>query len=468
MRQFDLPKIRRSRKSLLKWTTALVAGSIAAAIVVAITEPPGPGLDPDAASYLGAAQSLAQGRGYRIPISDWLTPDSTSALSHFPPGYPTAIALPIAFGFSPMNSARLVNAVAAFADVVLLTWLVATAVGLISAIALVLVLLAMPAFVEVHLSILSEPLFLACVTGTLAAMVGVSRRVDERSRLWRALIAGCAGAAAMLVRYAGAAMIVAVVLWVTAQPGSVRERTRRGLLAALPPLLLVGAWFVHVRQTSTGHAVRTLGAYGGVGETLRMGAATVVAWLVPLMSDQTLPGRGWIALAILVGTIALVRLGIGAARHRDGAAVIAAAATLAACYVVVLLASRLLADPDIPFDNRLLVPLFVLVAIIAGAAIRAWWQTARGWTRVICAAALLLWLGASLMVSADEVSWALENGEDFAQRQWTESPLLEWARANASQRTLYSNWPAAVVFHLHRASHELPREGDANLLRAFA
>jgi len=148
--------------------------------------------------------------------------------------------------------------------------------------------------------------------------------------------------------------------------------------------------------------------------------------------------------------------------------VIAAAATLAACYVVVLLASRLLADPDIPFDNRLLVPLFVLVAIIAGAAIRAWWEIARAWTRVICAAAVLLWLGASLVVSADEVSWALENGEDFAQRQWTESPLLEWARANASKRTLYSNWPAAVVFHLHRASHELPREGDANLLRAFA
>jgi hypothetical protein len=282
------------------------------------------------------------------------------------------------------------------------------------------------------------------------------------------MLAGGVGAAAMLVRYAGASVIVAVVLWMTAQPGSVRERARRGVVAALPSVLFVGVWFVHVHLTSAVHAVRTLGAYGGIGDTLRIGAATVVAWLVPLMSDQTLPGRGWIALAIIVATITLVRLGIAAPRQSDGGSIIAAAAMLAACYVAVLLASRLLADPDIPFDNRLLLPLFVLIAIIAAAAIRAWWQAARRWMRVVFAAALLVWMGASLMVSADEVSWALENGEDFAQRQWTESPLLQWARANASQRTLYSNWPAAAVFHLHRASHELPREGDADLLRAFA
>jgi len=468
VRQFDLPKESRRRKPLARWIIALVAGSIAAAIAIEITTPPGPGLDPDSASYLGAAESLAHGRGFRIPIADWLTRDSTSALAHFPPGYPTAIALPCALGVSPITSARIVNAAAAFVDIALLTWLVATDAGLVTAIVLVVAVLVMPAFLEVHLSVLSEPLFLACVVGALAAMIGVARQVDERSRLRSALLAGLAAALAMLVRYAGAAILAAVVLWMLVRPGSRSQRIRRAAAATLPPALLFGAWFVHVRLTSSAHAIRTMGAYGGLLESLRMGADTVVAWLVPLMSDQTLPARGWIALAMIATLIVLVRRGVGAARHSGGAIVIAAAGMLAACYVVVLVASRLLADPDIPFDNRLLVPFFVLLAIIVALAIHAWWRDARRWSRAVCGAVLLAWLGASLTVSLDEISWALENGEDFAQQQWVASPLLDWARANAAQRTLYSNWPAAIVFHLHRASHELPRGNDAGLLRAFA
>ena len=468
MTQFDLPKIRRSRKSLARWIAALVAGSIAAAIAVAITTPPGPGLDPDSASYLGAAESLVHGRGYRIPISDWLTRDSTSVLAHFPPGYPTAIALPRALGASLTTSARIVNAAAAFVDIALLTWLIATDAGVLTAIALVLALLVMPAFLEVHLSVLSEPLFLACVVGSLLAMLGFAREVDERSRLRCALLGGIAAALAMLVRYAGAAILAAVILWMLAQAGSRSQRIRRAAAAALPPALLFGAWLVHVRLAGAAHAIRTLRAYSGLLESLRMGADTAVAWLVPLMSDQTLPGRGWIALAMIAAAIVLVRRVVGAARHSGGATLIAAAATLAVCYVAVLVASRLLADPDIPFDNRLLVPLFVLVAIIVALAIHSWWRDAGRWSRVVCGAVLLVWLGASLTVSLDEISWALENGEDFAQQQWAASPLLDWARSNAAQRTLYSNWPAAVVFHLHRTSHELPRGGDAALLRAFA
>ena len=109
MRQSDIPKITRRRKYLARWTISIVAGGVAAGITLAVTRPPALGLDPDAASYLGAAQSLAEGRGYRIPIADWATADSTSALSHFPPGYPTAIALPVAVGMTPMNAARAVN-----------------------------------------------------------------------------------------------------------------------------------------------------------------------------------------------------------------------------------------------------------------------------------------------------------------------------------------------------------------------
>jgi hypothetical protein len=46
--------------------------------------------------------------------------------------------------------------------------------------------------------------------------------------------------------------------------------------------------------------------------------------------------------------------------------------------------------------------------------------------------------------------------------------MLAWARTNAPRQPLYSNWPAAIVFHLHRPAHEVPRAADSQMLRAFA
>ncbi|HKW09360.1 MAG TPA: hypothetical protein VJO33_03210 [Gemmatimonadaceae bacterium] len=448
-------------------TAALISGAIAAALALSITQPPGPGLDPDSASYLGAAQSLAEGYGYRIPISDWATPDSTSALSHFPPGYPTAIAMPLLVGGSPSQAARVVNASAAFVDVALGVWFVANVAGVIAGVALALAVLAMPPFLEVHLSILSEPLFLACMVGALVAMVDLSAQTDERRRIQHTFLAGLSAAAAMLTRYAGVAVVGAVLLWTLVRRGEPGTRVRRLLAAALPVAVLVGAWMVRVHQTSGAHAIRTLGTYGGFADTLSMAISTVVAWLVPLMSDQTLPGRGWIALALVIALVIAITRGARITRHTAAQRAIAATLMLAGCYVVVLVLSRLLADPAIPFDARILSPLFLLATIAAAIAISAWWRESRLPARLLAGAVLVAWFGASLTVSLDEASWALENGQDFAETQWTESPLLAWARANASHTTLYTNWPPAVFFHLHRTSHELPSAADVSVLRAF-
>jgi 4-amino-4-deoxy-L-arabinose transferase-like glycosyltransferase len=437
-------------------------------MAVAITSSPGPGLDPDSASYLGAAESLAKSDGYRIPIADWLTRDSTSALAHFPPGYPTAIALMLRAGLPPMSAARAVNAAAVFVGIALTLWLVASVSGLTAGIAVTLALFAMPAFVEQHLSVLSEPLFLACIIGALGAMMSASRQSEEREVLKCAVIAGIAAALAMLTRYAGAAIVGAVALWMLWRPGAPVARLRRAVASALPAIALVGWWLIHLHLTSGARDIRTLNAYGGFLETVRMGIDTIVAWMVPLMSDQTLPGREWLALIAIVALVGITVSGYRTSADSLAKRTIGATITIASCYVVVLVASRLLADPGIPFDNRLLAPLFLLTAIIAAIGIREWWRQHRLPARVACGALLMTWFAASATVTQDEVSWALENGQDFAQDQWSKSPLLAWAQSNAPSRPLYTNWPAAVFFYLHRTSHEMPRDGTAELLRAFA
>lgn len=463
----DLPNTHRRRKSLAVFL-ALLLGAVGAIGVWLLTVPPGPGLDPDSASYLGAANALAHGRGYRIPIASWRTSDSTSALAHFPPGYPTAIAIPVTLGAAPTNAARLVNAAAAFVSIALVTWFVASAAAMVAGVALALALLVMHAFVLVHLSVLSEPLFLASIVCALVAMYALARAGDERSRLIAAAWSGLAAAVAVLVRYAGISVLIAVGLWTLSVPGQLVLRIRRAIIAVLPSAVLLGAWVLRSYLTSGARSIRTLGAYGGVRETMQMGLSTVVAWLVPLTSDDVLPGRGWIALLVLLVLAVIVVRGARATRTSGAGGPLAAVGLLAASYLIVLLASRLLADPDIPFDERILVPLFLLVATFAALAAAAWARVSRKSLRFAGAALFIAWLAAASRATEDDIEWLLENGQDFAQAQWTGSPLLAWARSNASRQPLYSNWPAAIVFHLHRPAHELPNDSYAKTLGEFA
>src|SRR4051812_10411654 len=178
-----------------------------------ITSPPGPGLDPDAASYLGAAESLARGSGYRVPVADWAAADSTSALTHFPPGYPTAIAIPITLGVVPRQAARIVDAVAAFIEFAVVVALVASAAGELAALCLAAALLVMHPIAVIHLSVLSEPLYLACTVCALFAMVRLAEPSSDE-HIAAAWVAGIASAAAMLVRYVGFSVCGAVALWI--------------------------------------------------------------------------------------------------------------------------------------------------------------------------------------------------------------------------------------------------------------
>jgi len=92
---------------------ASLMGALACGIVVAATASPGPGLDPDAMSYLGAAQSIVESGVYRVPTSSWAASDTSSHSRISRPDL-TAIALPVAAGVAPVQSARLLVALAAF------------------------------------------------------------------------------------------------------------------------------------------------------------------------------------------------------------------------------------------------------------------------------------------------------------------------------------------------------------------
>src|SRR5450755_4327910 len=123
---------------------AILLGIGAFSGVIDLTQPPGPGLDPDAMAYLGAGKSLAQGHGLRVPSSGWENADTTAPLVHFPPAFPAAIAVGIKAGASPVGAARFVEATSAAVTSIALLLAANVAGGLLATIVVFCLLVSTP------------------------------------------------------------------------------------------------------------------------------------------------------------------------------------------------------------------------------------------------------------------------------------------------------------------------------------
>jgi len=391
-------------------------------------------------------------------MADWGDPEPTSALSHFPPGFPVAIATTVKIGLSPTQGARLIETSAFGVTVAILTYVLCSTVGIFSGISIAIALMLARPIILVHLSVLSEPLFLCVFAVTL---LGTLRR-------WHPLAAGTFAAIAALVRYAGVAAAAAVVLWQLVEPGSARRRVARAFMAGIPTLVLSGAWVAYTRLTSGTTGIRRFGIYGNLNEALGQGARTIAAWLIPT-SDPPTDIQLWLAVAAALFVALLVSVGARqAARSRDESwRALVASALMACCYIGVLIASRLTADANIPFDERILAPLILVlmfgVAVAVGRAWRGWGLLLRGSSALLFAA----WLAMSSLAVYDDVSWATSYGSDFAGEDWRSSELLRWVRTQGAATPVYSNWPAAIYFHAHKPAWLLPDTRDLSLLRTF-
>jgi hypothetical protein len=447
---------------------AIALGAVGFWLVLVATEPLGPGLDPDTVSYVSAARSLVHSGTLQVPDDSWESPDSTTPLAHFPPGFSAAIAVPVALGMPPVQGGRLVVAAAALVTIALAVWLVSESVGWMAGAAAAITLVVTSAIAAVHENVLSEPLFLALLLATLALMT----RDPERPR---PVLAGIAAAGASLVRYAGVAAIGAVVLWWLGPPRNWRRGIREAALAALPGIVAQGLWVARTVHASTGESIRHVGVYGQLGPTLREGGATLATWLAP-----TLEGAWGVIVAVIVAAGIAVAIA-GAARRAEGDArassarrILAALAVMAATYLAVIFVSRLFADPDIPLDGRLLAPFMVLAEIAAIVSLAVTWRARRVrglWrhaARALVAAAVIAWWGASLSSTIDDVQYALETGNDYADIQWSGSRLIAWVREHGDGHPLFTNFPTALYFHADRMARMLPQSVAPDTVRAFA
>ena len=417
--------------------------------VLWITRPPGPGLDPDAMSYLGAAQSFAEHGTLRIPSGEWDSPDGTEALGHFPPGYSLVLAGPVALGAEPVQAARAIEAVAASAAAGLVVWLALGSGGPVAAVLAGALLFLTPGFALDHLRVLSEPLFLALAALTLILMVRFPGRP---------LAAGAVAALAGVVRYAGASLAGAAALWALSRPGTLGRRIGSAALALAPTALLQVAWALRTHAESA--KVRTFGLKSGLGSTFHEGWGTLTGWLAPGL----VPALPRVAVALAVLAVVAVAVWRAARRER---AFFAATGLVAVCYAGLVLVSRLFADEQIPLDERLLSPLFLFASLGGAVAAGVLWREARPVARATGAIVVALWLAASAWRTGVTVYEAREGGWGYAAPEWRQSALVRWLRSDGAGYALFSDNPADIWFATGRRSWKLPETADADSAAAL-
>lgn len=436
--------------------TGLTLGALAFALVMLGTRPPGPGLYGDSAGYMGAAESLARHGTLRIPFAPYASTDSTSALAQWPPGFPVLIAAPmVASGASAITSARLIVAASAAATVMLIVALVGSTFGFAWGLVATLVVALSASVVAVHLDALSEPPFITAIVATLWLM---TRRPGQP--LWY----GTAGAVAVLLRYVGLGVVAACALWAALQPAaSLGARIRRGIVAALPGVIVYVAWSAVVH--ATGGTVRRLHFDHYPVMTVRQFLGATLSWLGPDPVGVTVGAarvpRAGLKVVLVIGVVWVI------VRAWGQSALVRASVIVGAGCAGLLLVAQLL-QANVEFSDRMFSPVHAALDIGIVAAVASWWPWSR--RHLIALAAIGVWGLVSVRAVAALVHIARTEGFYHAKLDVVNSRLWTWVRDSATSQpvALYSNDVADVYFATHRPSRSMPWIVDADTARALA
>ncbi|MGH7734189.1 MAG: hypothetical protein ACREOE_10935, partial [Gemmatimonadales bacterium] len=239
-------------------------------------------------------------------------------------------------------------------------------------------------------------------------------------------------------------------------------RLVRGSLAAAPGIALHLWWRLQGLSPAGGiGGVTTAGLIG----TLREGVTTTAAWLAPVHIPS--PWHMGLALAVAI----TVTLGAGRVWRSPAAAsrpLLIAATLFAGCYLAMLIAARVLVAPDLPFDSRILAPLFVVLSIAIAAALASEWHDRPAATRTIIVIAVALWSAGAAAHDVDTVRQARRFGLGYESSEWQASLIANWLRTRGTQFAIYTTDPAGTWAIVHRPARFLPSVLTADTVAAFA
>lgn len=403
------------------WRVFLAFFACVALLIYVLGTWHGIGLRPDSVLYLGAWEERRQ----QAPLYGWL------------------IDFGVGFGLHRLFAAWLVNAVLLVVNLAVFMMLLrearVTTFGVLCATAIVLLL---PQFSYVHLTVLSEPIFILCL---LASLLFTARYLETRRR--HDLVLGALFAGAMvLARFAGVPIVgvgaLAILLY---GQGGLKARFLESVLFGLIGVGVFIGWLV-LDQLFGGTGVGRKAALLGDPDfqTFARAYETYSTFFLPVVFPEIF--RGLVLAGLSFGIIALgwVALRPGSINDRSVPPIARLSAVFIACYLPFLLFT-LFVEANLPVHDRYLLPIYVCSVLLVAAlfARNAVTQSLQPFALVVLLGGLFL-AGLNGVRTVKQVYVHVNEGNYYASQAWQHSPTLERLKTLDRDLKIYTNAPDAV------------------------
>jgi 4-amino-4-deoxy-L-arabinose transferase-like glycosyltransferase len=430
------------KSSLAPLFAIALAGAFA---LLAATSSFGVGVSAESETYIAAARNFAAGRGLTVPsAAGELVP-----LTQHAPLYAWMLGVGARLGGDPVDVARWMAAVcfgglalAAGVGIRILskrTWLSPTVSAL--AVGSVVVL-------NVHLTALSESLFLLTTVGALLLLTRYFQTGEARQLAAAAILC----ALALLTRYAGIAAVATGVAAILRYDRPRRRWPAAGVFAVVScaPFIVWSAY----ATLRTGNPVHREFAVHLVSFGDALAAMQAVStWILPGVIPPL------VRLPVLAAV--LVWFGMVLRRAHCGRPCRVFLAFMGA-YTLLIWAAKSFFDSAIPMDDRILSPLYV-PALVAGALALDNAASIYGRRLAIAAPAVVLVLavGGSNLVREGPCLVAMKRkGREYTGAAWHASQLAGWLQSVDPGVPVYSNVDSAIRFLRSGSGGGLPAKAD--------
>jgi 4-amino-4-deoxy-L-arabinose transferase-like glycosyltransferase len=462
----------------------LILIAISGTFLVLRATPEGLLLSDDSIAYIAGARSLLAGEGYR---AIWL--ESNRPVTHFPPGFSSALAFLGLFGLEPLRGTRFLNALlfgvnAALFGILIWRMTPSLTAGLIGAALFV----ANGDLLQVHTAAMSEPLF---IFFSLLAfwMFDLYFELPPSSvgrgilgEWWWLAACGAVTGLAYLTRYAGLALVVTFLVAIVVLRSTWRKRAASMAVFLAGFLPFAAGWALRNRLIGESVTNRVLAWHPVTAENLRLGVYTFSSFLIPLealrrtLAQQPFLLEGLILLtlaAALGWTVLQVRKYLAQPRQasalkrggKESREVISFTMALYLfAYLGSILASMTFFDAATKFAIRILAPVFISLLILL-VAFGIW---LRKKSRPLALAGVILTLALSVYKQSITLRHWSQGGFGYASFQWYDSQAMAYLRNLPEGISIYTNEPAAVYLYTGRGARVLPSRYDSATARERA
>ncbi len=434
----------------------LAAASITVAVFFWILTPYGISVGHDSLFYIDAATNLVEGNGYYWTGSG----GELKPLSHFPPGYPALLALPLSIGMEKIQATRLIAAFMTGANYFAISFILYRfSKNVFLSLPVSLAILSTPVLVEQYFSAMSESMFFFLM---LLGLYGVVEYSANRKKSML-VIAACSIAIAPLTRYIGTSLLLASVLGLFFYvEGNFKQKLIHsavfGLLTGLPLSLWI---FRNWRLTGTS-TNRTFLVHLVDVDTLKSLLIVIFNWVPVGFFSRWVESILLIAFVVGVFSYSLWRIFRRPEHQNRIYKLVVLLMVFVGIYLAQLMVSLSFFDASTRINNRILSPVYLSFALIIFLMANSTDRRKTNMWLTVGLLAFLLPLPYPRMLdqSIGTISSVQDEGAGFASTGWRESELISFIQTRESNPVIISNQAMAVHFLTENPAIQVPERWD--------